>query len=224
MSEQLLEPPVVQEPTPPASNPELERLRAHNFELVGEKRRVQEQLTSLQQELQQLRDERANAQTSQLADNGEWKTLWEQAQETNATLQERIRTLEADLATALQEKEVESLQGQVLQAFARDIVDPRQLFRLEKDNFKLKDGKPVVLNGGVEQTLEEYLEFVKSPGSGYEHHCLPRGVAGMGAGGASAPVVAGSSNPYVTRNLTQIVQLELDNPTLADRLKREAGG
>lgn len=223
MSEQLLEPPVVQEPTPPAADPEIARLKAHNFELVGEKRRVAEQLTALQQELQALREDKEKAHTTQLADSGEWKTLWEQAQETNTTLQERIRTLEADLATAIQEKEVESLQVQVTQALAGRIINPGQLFRLEKEKFKMKDGTPVVLNGGVEQSLADYLEFLESPGSGYEHHCRPTGVAGMGSGGASAAAVAGSNNPYVTRNMTQAVQLEMTNPTLAERLKREAG-
>ena len=46
---------------------------------------------------------------------------------------------------------------------------------------KNADGKVVVLNGGVEQDLTNYLTSLKNPGSGWEHHFKPSSAAGMGA-------------------------------------------
>ena len=46
---------------------------------------------------------------------------------------------------------------------------------------KNAEGKVVVLNGGVEQDLTNYLTGLKNPGSGWEHHFKPSSAAGMGA-------------------------------------------
>ena len=84
-------------------------------------------------------------------------------------------------------------------------------------------GKPVVLNGGVEQPLEAYLTNLRSPGSGYEHHFSASGKSGMGtAPGAAATIAPGLDNHWRTGNITQQLLMTRDNPELAQALQAEA--
>lgn len=76
---------------------QLEALRAKNQELIGERRKDREVRDSLQQQLDELRTAQETARTEQLAQSGEYKTLWEQAQETNASLQQQLTTKETEL-------------------------------------------------------------------------------------------------------------------------------
>ena len=88
---------------------------------------------------------------------------------------------------------------------------------------KNSEGKVVVLNGGVEQDLTNYLTSLKNPGSGWEHHFKPSSAAGMGA--KPSPVAnasGGQSNPWKTGNITQQMLISEQNPQLAAVLKQEA--
>ena len=88
---------------------------------------------------------------------------------------------------------------------------------------KNAEGKVVVLNGGVEQDLNNYLSTLKNPGSGWEHHFKPSSAAGMGA--KPSPVGnagGGQVNPWKTGNLTQQMLLLEQDPQLAAELKQEA--
>ena len=88
---------------------------------------------------------------------------------------------------------------------------------------KNAEGKVVVLNGGVEQDLTNYLTGLKNPGSGWEHHFKPSSAAGMGA--KPSPVAnagGGQPNPWKTGNITQQMLLSEQDPQLAAVLKQEA--
>ena len=94
---------------------------------------------------------------------------------------------------------------------------------LKKNN----EGKVVVLNGGVEQDLTSYINNLKNPGSGWEHHFKPSSAAGMGAKPTPNSVVSpGMPNPWKegSINITRQMALESTEPELAAVLKREAGG
>ena len=64
------------------------------------------------------------------------------------------------------------------------VVNPDQAFSLLKENLRLKDGVPIALAGGVEVPLQQHLESLRAPGSGWEHH-----FAGSGARGMRQPVL-----------------------------------
>ena len=98
---------------------------------------------------------------------------------------------------------------------------------LLQPRLKLNEQKlPVVLNGGVEVPFDDYLNSLKQPGSGFEHHFpSQRSPASFTAepsfGGVSAPA---TDNPFMpaTWNRTQQAILELQNPQLYARLQAEA--
>jgi hypothetical protein len=83
-----------------------------------------------------------------------------------------------------------------------------------------EQGEPVVLNGGVEQPLGDYLANLKQS-SDWQHHFGASGSQGMGAAPAGS-VAPGRDNPYRNGNLTEALRLEVENPDLAKALKTEA--
>ena len=88
---------------------------------------------------------------------------------------------------------------------------------------KNAEGQVVVLNGGVEQNLTNYLTSLKNPGSGWEHHFKPSSAAGMGA--KPSPVAStgsGQPNPWKTGNVTQQMLISEQDPQMAAVLKQEA--
>jgi len=110
---------------------------------------------------------------------------------------------------------------------AKDIVPSSPInfenYTPEIVEFRLAEGKVVVLNGGVEQDLTNYLTSLKNPGSGWEHHFKPSTAAGMGAKPTPTSNVGGGQvNPWKTGNITQQMLISEQNPQLAAVLKQEA--
>ena len=103
------------------------------------------------------------------------------------------------------------------------VFAPDQLYQLMSQKLHLKDDNVVAVDGGVEVPLPEFIGNLKNPGSGYEHFFGATKVSGMGSTTGTPSVTSGMNNPYVTKNFTQIVALENDNPELAKQLQAEAG-
>ena len=83
------------------------------------------------------------------------------------------------------------------------------------------EGNPTVLNGGVEQSLSDYLGNLKQS-KDWQHHFSAGGSRGMGSNAAAPSVAPDMSNPYNTGNMTEALKLEAENPELARVLKAEA--
>ena len=69
---------------------QLEALKAKNAELIAERRKDRDNRESLQKQLDELKVAQESAQTQKLAESGEFKTLWEQAQDTVADLKQQL--------------------------------------------------------------------------------------------------------------------------------------
>ena len=83
--------PVPVEPTAPqpVADPvdfatQLEALKAKNAELIGERRKDKEVREQLQKQIDDFKAAQEQAKTQKLAETGEYKTLWEEAQQTVA--------------------------------------------------------------------------------------------------------------------------------------------
>jgi hypothetical protein len=103
------------------------------------------------------------------------------------------------------------------------VFAPDQLYQLMSQKLKLQGEDVKALDGGVEVSLAEFIGNLKNPGSGYEHFFSASRVSGMGTSPGSPSLTAGMDNPYTTRNFTQIIALENENPELARQLRAEAG-
>jgi hypothetical protein len=206
---------------------QLEALRAKNAELIGERRKDRETRETLQKQLDALSAAQQEAKTQQLAQSGEYKTLWEEAQQTVADLKQQLAAKEAETEQIRQGYTQEQIKSATIAQLSNaGALAPDQLYRLLQENLRAKDGQPVAVAGGVEVQIGEYIANLKNPGSGYEHHFAATNRAGMGvAGSARTSSLPGQSNPWQkdTWNITQQMLLLNQDPDKARLLKAEAG-
>jgi hypothetical protein len=206
---------------------QLEALRAKNAELIGERRKDRETRETLQKQLDALSAAQQEAKTQQLAQSGEYKTLWEEAQQTVADLKQQLAAKEAETEQIRQGYTQEQIKSATIAQLSNaGALAPDQLYRLLQENLRAKDGQPVAVAGGVEVQIGEYIANLKNPGSGYEHHFAATNRAGMGvAGSARTSALPGQSNPWQkdTWNITQQMLLLNQDPDKARLLKAEAG-
>lgn len=206
---------------------QLEALRAKNQELIAERRKDRENRETLQQQLDEIRASQEQAKTAKLAESGEYRTLWEEAQQTVSDLKQQLAAKESEVEQIRQGFTQEQLRasaiGQLSQSGA---LAPDQLYRLLQENLRAKDGKPVAYVGGVEVPIGEYIANLKNPGSGYEHHFAATNRAGMGvAGSARSTALPGQANPWSKDgwNITQQMMMLSTDPDKARLLRAEAG-
>ena len=218
-------------PQPVAENPDLssqiEALRAKNQELIAERRKDRENRETLQAQIDELRTAQETAKTAKLAESGEFKTLWEEAQQTVAELKQQLAAKESEVDQIRQgftQEQVKS--AAIAQLSQAGALAPDQLYRLLQENLRAKEGQPVAVVGGVEVPVGEYIANLKNPGSGYEHHFAATNRAGMGvAGSARSTALPGQSNPWSKDawNVTQQMMMLASDPDKARLLKTEAG-
>ena len=197
---------------------------ANSHAKTAEKRakEAEADLIQLKNELAEIRNAQTVATQKSLESQGQYKQLWEDAKKSVSERDAKIVELQAQLASVTQDREQDRLRAaslsQINQAGA---VNSNQMFQLLQQQLRAnEEGKPVVLNGGVEQPLNDYLAALKNSAD-WQHHFGASGAQGMGAaaGGSVAP---GRDNPYRNGNLTEAMRLEVENPDLAKALKAEA--
>jgi len=163
-----------------------------------------------------------------LEDQGQWKDLWEEANRTAQEKDQQITELNRQLEDLRTSNEAATVKTSALAAISRSgAINAEQMLMLLQNNLRKNEGgNVVVLNGGVEQDIQAYLNNLKNPGSGFEHHFKPSSAAGMGAKpNPTSTVAPGMNNPWRegSINLTQQMMLSAQDPDLAAVLKREAG-
>lgn len=206
---------------------QLDALRAKNQELIAERRKDRENREALQAQIDDLRNAQETAKTAKLAESGEFKTLWEEAQQTVADLKQQLATKESEVDQIRQGFTQEQLKSSAIaQLSSAGALAPDQLYRLLQENLRAKDGQPVAVVGGVEVPVGEYITNLKNPGSGYEHHFAATNRAGMGvAGSARSTAFPGQANPWSKDgwNITQQMMMLANDPDKARLFKAEAG-
>ena len=186
---------------------------------------AQEKFKGIKTKLDDVYKQKDEQRKQELEDQGQWKTLWEEANKTAQEKEQQIMTLSQQLEDLKTSNEVASTKTTALAAISNlGAINAEQTLALLQGKLqKNAEGKVVILNGGVEQDLNTYLSSLKNPGSGWEHHFKPSSAAGMGA--KPSPIAnagGGQVNPWKTGNLTQQMILSEQDPQLAAVLKQEA--
>ena len=186
---------------------------------------AEEKFKGIKGKLDDVYKQKEEKRTKDLEEQGQWKTLWEEANKTAQEKEQQIMNLSQQLEEMKTSNEVASTKTTALAAISNlGAINAEQTLSLLQGKLqKNAEGKVVVLNGGVEQDLGAYLTSLKNPGSGWEHHFKPSSAAGMGA--KPSPVAntgGGQANPWKTGNLTQQMLLLEQDPQLAAVLKQEA--
>ncbi len=186
---------------------------------------AEEKFRGIKSKLDEVYKQKEEKRTKDLEEQGQWKTLWEEANKTAQDKDQQIINLTQQLEEMKNSHEAASTKTTALAAISNQgVINAEQMLSLLQNKLQRNaEGKVVVLNGGVEQDLNSYLTSLKNPGSGYEHHFKPSSAAGMGA--KPSPVAnagGGQVNPWKTGNLTQQMLLLEQDPQLAAVLKQEA--
>tara|TARA_R100001443_G_scaffold3475_1_gene10876 strand:- start:51 stop:782 length:732 start_codon:yes stop_codon:yes gene_type:complete len=184
-----------------------------------------EKFKGIKSKLDDVYKQKEEKRTKELEEQGQWKTLWEEANKTAQDKDQQINTLSQQLQEMKTSNEVASTKTTALAAISNlGAINAEQTLSLLQGKLqKNANGEVVVLDGGVEQNLGTYLTSLKNPGSGWEHHFKPSSAAGMGAKPSPiSNVSGGTDNPWKNGNLTQQLIMEGENPDLAAVLKREA--
>ena len=216
------------QPTQPQA-PDLNAVKTQYEEKIAALRKQvaeeQEKFKGAKNKLDEVYKKKDQERKQELEDQGQWKTLWEEANNTNQGLQQENMSLKQSLEDMKTSNEVASTKTKALAAISNlGAINAEQTLALLQNKLqKNAEGKVVVLNGGVEQDLNTYLSSLKNPGSGWEHHFKPSSAAGMGA--KPSPIAnasGGQVNPWKTGNLTQQMLISEQDPQLAAVLKQEA--
>ena len=216
------------QPTQPQA-PNLDSVKAeYEAKLAAAQKQIaesEEKFKGIKGKLDDVYKQKDQQRKQELEDQGQWKTLWEEANKTNQEMQQENLSLKQSLEDLKTSNEVASTKTTALAAISNlGAINAEQTLSLLQNNLqKNANGEVVVLNGGVEQNLTNYLTSLKNPGSGWEHHFKPSSAAGMGA--KPSPVAnagGGQPNPWKTGNITQQMLLSEQDPQMAAVLKQEA--
>ena len=222
------EQPVAETPSQPQA-PNLDAVKAEYEAKLAAARKeateAQEKFKGIKGKLDDVYKQKDEQRKQELEDQGQWKTLWEEANKTNQGLQQENVSLKQNLEEMKTSNEVASTKTTALAAISNlGAINAEQTLSLLQGKLqKNANGEVVVLNGGVEQNLNTYLTSLKNPGSGWEHHFKPSSAAGMGA--KPSPVAnagTGQPNPWKSGNVTQQMLISEQDPQLAAVLKQEA--
>ena len=209
--------------------PNLDSVKAeYESQLTSLRKQVadsEETFKGIKTKLDDVYKQKDQQRKQELEDQGQWKTLWEEANKTAQEKEQQIMTLSQQLEDLKTSNEVASTKTTALAAISNlGAINAEQTLALLQGKLqKNAEGKVVVLNGGVEPDLTNYLTGLKNPGSGWEHHFKPSSAAGMGAKPSpTSNAGSGQPNPWKTGNLTQQMILSEQDPQLAAVLKQEA--
>ena len=180
------EQPVADTPSQPQA-PNLDAIKAEYEAQVAAARKeaseAQEKFKGIKTKLDDVYKQKEEKRTKDLEEQGQWKTLWEEANKTAQEKDQQITTLSQQLQEMKTTNEVASTKQTALAAISNvGAINAEQMLSLLQNKLQRNaQGEVVVLNGGVEQNLGTFLTSLKNPGSGYEHHFKPSSAAGMGA-------------------------------------------
>ena len=150
------------QPTQPTA-PNLDSVKAeYEAKLSALQKQVldeQEKFKGAKNKLDEVYKKREEQRKQELEDQGQWKTLWEEANKTAQEKDQQISTLSQQLEDMKTSNEMASTKQTALAAISNlGAINAEQTLALLQNNLqKNADGKVVILNGGVEQDLTTYL-------------------------------------------------------------------
>ena len=212
-------------------NDEAESLRAqvalltqNNAKLLSEKKNQAKSMEDLQRQMAELQQSQSQAKQSKLAEQGEWKQLYEDLQRTH---QNEV-SKNSELVKQLEDKEAaykqQTIQQRAVAAMQQaGAINPEDAYRLYQDKIKLDEqGNCVVWDGGVAHNVNDFAANLKNPDSGRAYLFNGSGARGMSAVGTTSQG-SGEANPYLTGNFMAVCELEASDPQRAAQLRAQAG-
>ena len=201
----------------------------HTKEAERKTAEAESKAAALEEQIQALTEQIQQTNTASLENQGQYKTLWEEAQKTIAGLKADLQQSDQAKESVAQEFEQERLKVQAMSVINdAGALSPHQMYDLLQVQHGLRKGETggvEVVVGGASLPLADHLANLRSSAdSGYQHHFSASGARGMGAA-PTATVAPGMKNPWrrESYNFTEQQVLMAQNPELAAVLQAEAG-
>ena len=157
----------------------------HTKEAERKAKEAETELSNLRQELDSIRNAQQAATQKSLEDQGQYRQLWDDTKKTVSLRDAEIIELKAKLASTTQEREQDRLRAASLsQINTAGAVNSQQMYLLLQSQLRQNEqGEPVVLNGGVEQPLGDYLANLKQSTLAAPLWCIRRSGDGSSTSG-----------------------------------------
>lgn len=182
---------------------------------------LKKQLEDMQQRLQELQQGHQKQKQDNLVRNQEFEQLWKDASQSNSTLQEQL----AEKDRAIEEMKVQFQQEQIRASatnlFAQSGVNaPDHLMKILGDSLRLdENGSVVCLSGGVQVPLNQHIQNLRTPGSGFEMFFSGTQARGMSAVGSTTNSTGGKA--WSSMSFTEQIAMLDSDPEGAARLKAQ---
>lgn len=201
---------------------EAKELRQRLAAVDGKKDEVLGEKKKLQQQLQELQDKEKARQERELEEQGKLTELLEQTRKNNEELQRQLQEKDQAITAAEQKRIEDRVRSDFMSAVAADVFNPEHTWSLFSSSASDRDGKTIVVYKGAELSPAELPAKLRTD-TGYAYLCRPAKKGGMGAptGAPGGPAEA-VTNPYVAGNVTAQIALQIENPEEAARLQGEA--
>ena len=192
----------------------IQLLEANNAKLLDEKKATAKTNEDLQRELSKKHQD-------ELIEKEDFKGL-------HAALKINLDDVSAERDAwkeKFEQSEVQRQQDQIrvsaTNLFAQSGVNmPEHLMKILGDQMRLdENGSVVILAGGVQVPLNQHIQTLKAPGSGFENFFIGSGARGMSASG-QASATSGQKS-WDSMSLSEKIAIEMQDPEKAARLKAQ---
>ena len=192
----------------------IQLLEAKNLELKNEKQAVRKQLDDMQRQLSERKQ-------ADLIEKEDYKGLHADLKTNYDSVLAERDALQQQLELAKVERQQDQIKANATNLFAQSGVNaPDHLMKILGDNLRLdENGAVVILSGGVQVPLNQHIQNLKSPGSGFEMFFSGTQARGMSAVGSTSN--AAGQGSWDSMSFSERLALEVENPEAAAQLKAQ---
>ena len=192
----------------------IQLLEANNAKLLDEKKATAKTNEDLQRKLSERKQ-------ADLIEKEDYKGLHADLKTNYDTVIAERDALKQQLEAAKVERQQDQIKANATNLFAQSGVNaPEHLMKILGDNLRLdENGAVVILAGGVQVPLNQHIQNLKTPGSGYEMFFTGSGARGMSAVGSTSN--AAGQNSWESMSFSERLALEVQDPEAAARLKAQ---
>ena len=192
----------------------IQLLEANNAKLLDEKKATAKTNEDLQRKLSERKQ-------ADLIEKEDYKGLHADLKTNYDTVIAERDALKQQLEAAKVERQQDQIKANATNLFAQSGVNaPEHLMKILGDNLRLdENGAVVILAGGVQVPLNQHIQNLKTPGSGYEMFFSGSQARGMSAVGSTSN--AAGQNSWESMSFSERLALEVQDPEAAARLKAQ---
>ena len=192
----------------------IQLLEAKNLELKNEKQAVKKRLDDMERQLSERKQ-------NELIEKEDYKGLYADLKTNHDSVSAERDAWKEKFEQSEVQRQQDQIRASATNLFAQSGVNmPEHLMKILGDQMRLdENGAVVILAGGVQVPLNQHIQNLKAPGSGFENFFIGSGARGMSAVG-QASATSGQAS-WDSMSFSERIALEMQDPEKAARLKAQ---